>query len=40
LQEFQRWKAYVQWAKDSGQDVCHLTLSLTDGFMKLFIFEY
>ena len=40
LQEFQRWKAYVQWAKDSGQDMCHLTLSLTDGFMKLFIFEY
>ena len=29
-----RWKAYVQWAKDNGLDVCHLTLSLTDSFMK------
>src|SRR5512136_1468764 len=28
-----RWKAYVQWAKDNGMDVCHLTLSLTDAFM-------
>ena len=34
LKEFQRWKAYVQWAKDNGMDVCHLTLSLTDAFMK------
>jgi hypothetical protein len=34
FEEFQRWKAYVQWAKDNGQDVCHLTLSLTDSFMK------
>jgi hypothetical protein len=34
LQEFQRWKAYVQWAKDNGMEVCHLTLSLTDAFMK------
>ena len=34
LQQFQRWKAYVQWAKDNGMDVCHLTLSLTDSFMK------
>ena len=34
FQEFQRWKAYVQWAKDNGMDVCHLTLSLTDSFMK------
>jgi hypothetical protein len=34
LQQFQRWKAYVQWAKDNGMDVCHLTLSLTDAFMK------
>ncbi len=32
--EFQRWKAFVQWAKDNGMDVCHLTLSLTDAFMK------
>ncbi len=32
--EFMRWKAYVQWAKDNGMDVCHLTLSLTDSFMK------
>jgi len=34
LAEFQRWKEYVQWAKDNGMDVCHLTLSLTDSFMK------
>ena len=34
LVEFQHWKAYVQWAKDNGQDVCHLTLNLADGFMK------
>jgi hypothetical protein len=34
LEEFRRWKAYVQWAKDNGMDVCHLTLSLTDSFMK------
>ncbi len=24
----------MQWAKDNGLDVCHLTLSLTDAFMK------
>lgn len=34
LEEYQRWKVYVQWAKDNGMDVCHLTLSLTDAFMK------
>jgi hypothetical protein len=34
LQQYQRWKAYVQWAKDNGMDVCHLTLSLIDSFMK------
>ena len=34
LQGYKRWKAYVQWAKDNGMDVCHLTLSLTDSFMK------
>lgn len=34
LLEYQRWKAYVQWAKDNGMDICHLTLSLTDSFMK------
>ena len=34
LQLYQRWKAYVQWAKDNGLDVCHLTLNLTDAFMK------
>jgi hypothetical protein len=34
LQEFQRWKTYVQWVKDNGMGVCHLTLSLTDAFMK------
>jgi hypothetical protein len=34
LEQYQRWKVYVQWAKDNGQDVCHLTLNLTDAFMK------
>ena len=34
LEEYQRWKEYVQWAKDNGMDVCHLTLSLTDSFTK------
>jgi len=34
LEQYQRWKVYVKWAKDNGQDVCHLTLSLTDAFMK------
>jgi hypothetical protein len=34
LQQFQRWKAYVQWAKDNGMGVYHLTLSLTDSFRK------
>jgi hypothetical protein len=34
LEQYQRWKAYVQWAKDKGMDVCHLTLNLTDAFMK------
>ncbi len=34
MEEFQRWKAYVQWAKNNGMDVCHLTLSLTDAFMR------
>jgi hypothetical protein len=34
LEQYQLWKAYVQWAKDNGQDVCHLTLSLIDSFMK------
>ena len=34
LEQYQRWKAYVQWAKDNGQDVCRLTLSLADSFMK------
>ena len=24
----------MQWAKDNGLDVCHLTLNLTDAFMK------
>lgn len=33
-QEYQRWKTCVQWAKDHGVDACHLTLSLTDSFMK------
>lgn len=34
LEQYQHWKAYVKWAKDNGHDVCHLTLSLTDSFMK------
>jgi hypothetical protein len=34
LQKYKRWKAYVQWAKDNGMDVCHVTLSLIDAFMK------
>ncbi len=34
LQQYQRWKVYVQWAKDNGMDVCHVTLSLIDAFMK------
>jgi hypothetical protein len=34
LEQYQRWKAYVQWAKDNGMDVCHLTLNLTDAFLK------
>jgi hypothetical protein len=34
LQHYQRWKEYVQWAKDNGMDVCHITLSLVDSFMK------
>jgi hypothetical protein len=34
LRHYQRWKEYVQWAKDNGMDVCHITLSLVDGFMK------
>lgn len=32
-EEFLRWKVYVQWAKDNGMDVCHLTLSLVDAFL-------
>ena len=34
LMQYQRWKAYVQWVKDNGMDVCHVTLNLTDAFMK------
>jgi hypothetical protein len=34
LQEYKRWKAYVQWAKDNGMDVCRVTLNLIDAFMK------
>jgi hypothetical protein len=34
LRHYQRWKEYVQWAKDNGMDVCHITLSLVDSFMK------
>lgn len=32
--KFARWKQYVKWAQDNGLDVCHLTLSLIDSFMK------
>ncbi len=34
MRHYQRWKEYVQWAKDNGMDVCHVTLSLVDAFMK------
>lgn len=34
LADFKRWKEFVQWAQEMGLDVCHLTLSLTDSFMK------
>lgn len=34
LQKFGRWKQYVKWAQDNGLDVCHLTLSLVDSFMR------
>jgi hypothetical protein len=34
LPHYQRWKEYVQWDKDNGMDVYHLTLSLTDSLMK------
>jgi len=33
LEQFQRWKTFVGWAKDNGMDVCHLTLSLVDAFL-------
>lgn len=32
--EFLEWKEYVAWAKENGLDVCHLTLSLVQSFMK------
>lgn len=31
---FLRWKEYVAWCKDNGRDVCYLTLSLVDAFIK------
>jgi spore coat protein CotF len=34
LEQYQRWKVYVQWAIDNCIDVCHLTLNLTDAFMQ------
>ncbi len=34
MRHYQRWKEYVKWAKDNGMDVCHITLSLVDAFMK------
>jgi len=33
LEKYMRWKQYVQWAKDNGLDVCHLTLALVDSFL-------
>jgi hypothetical protein len=39
LQQYQRWKAYVQWAKDNGTDVYHLTLSLIDAFSIFWLSE-
>jgi len=31
---FQVWKDYKKWAADHGLDVCNLTLSLVDSFLK------
>ena len=33
LEKYMRWKQYVQWAKDNGLDVCHLTLALVESFL-------
>lgn len=33
LDQYQRWREFVGWAKENGMDVCHLTLSLVDAFM-------
>lgn len=32
--KFDRWKHYVAWCNDQGRDVCHVTLSLIDAFMR------
>lgn len=31
---FRVWKDYVSWCQDHGRDVCYLTLSLADAFMR------
>lgn len=31
---FESWKHYVAWCQDHGRDVCHLTLSIVNAFMK------
>jgi hypothetical protein len=33
-QLFQRWKAYGEWVKENGLDICRVTLGLADSFMK------
>ena len=33
LDQYQRWRVFVGWAKENGMDVCHLTLSLVDAFL-------
>jgi len=34
MARFQVWKDYKKWAADHGLDVCNLTLSLIDSFLK------
>lgn len=33
-QQYENWRSYVRWCQDHGRDVCYLTLSLADVFMK------
>lgn len=34
MARYQTWKDYKKWAQDNGLDICHLTLSLIDSFLK------